>query len=173
MVILGIDPGLSGGLAFITWDNAISSNKKNMKAVDLIVMPTVSKSKKSNKRMIDTNKLNSILFQKKPDFVFIEKVFSRPGEGVVSAFTFGFGAGILEGLVVANNLKFEYISPIEWTRYFYNIVPHPNPKFRSQAYVDKFYPDISFLATPKSKVPHQGILDAFMISLYGKTKLFR
>ncbi|MEO0075529.1 MAG: hypothetical protein ABIK31_05405 [candidate division WOR-3 bacterium] len=182
MVLLGIDPGLDGGLAFIEV-SSISSSSLN--GVKLFVMPTYYESKyktkifkngvrkKICKRKIDSKKLNEILISNRPDVVFIEKVSSRPGEGNVSSFTFGFGAGLLEGLMVANNLTYYYVSPVKWSSFFAKEVPHSNPKIRSQMYVDKYYPDINFFVGPRSKVPHSGLVDAFMIGLYGKLHLHK
>ena len=87
MIIIGIDPGLSGGIAIL----------ENNKVKELFDMPVMSDGKKNKKQ------LNSALLAKlvkdhinkiEDSVVIIEQVNAMPGQGVTSMFNFGqtFGA---------------------------------------------------------------------------------
>lgn len=47
---------------------------------------------------------------------YIEKVHSMPGQGVASSFKFGWSAGFLEGLLVANEIRYELVRPQKWQK---------------------------------------------------------
>src|SRR6266702_3361153 len=98
MLICGIDPGLDGALAFI--DSA------SLRIVAMIGMPTLILGKsKGTKREISARSLvveiereldQPVVYQ-----VFLERVASSPQMGVTSAFQFGRGYGIIEGVLAA------------------------------------------------------------------------
>lgn len=163
--IIGIDPGLSGG---ITW---FSSNGKFIKYV---VMPTILYSKKSNKKIYDLEGICKLLSSSKPLAAYLEKVSSRPGEGVVSSFNFGQGYGSLMGIMTGLGIKFELISPVTWQKFFFADRDKSfTTKEVSIKYVEKFWPAIDFLASPRSKKKHTGLVDSFLIGRYGFEKNFK
>ena len=92
MMIIGIDPGISGSICFFQ-DGIIK---------DVIEMPTMTDGKK-NKRQVNgaqifneiTERINK--FDKKNIKVVIEQVSAMPGQGVTSMFNFGQSFGILKG----------------------------------------------------------------------------
>lgn len=92
---LGIDPGKSGGIAFISecgteaWAHKITDSERDFWNI-------VSEYKKEVK------------------FGMIEKVHSSPQMGVRSAFTFGQSYGFLRGMLIASEIKFDQVSPQKW-----------------------------------------------------------
>ena len=46
----------------------------------------------------------------------IEAVHSMPGQGVASSFKFGKNYGFLRGLLVANRVAFDQVSPQRWQK---------------------------------------------------------
>lgn len=104
-LILGVDPGLTGALAIY--------NRETNTIIDCIDTPLV-KSKVKNK--IDPVSLAMFLdeWAKKIKFCVIETVAARPGQGVVSMFTFGFVTGVVHGAVSANYIPVIGVSPQVW-----------------------------------------------------------
>lgn len=111
MIVCGIDPGNRGAFAAI---------KNGEKIVWLCDLPT--KELPSGKRMICARQMTDVLKQLISEHphekfaVMLEKVGSRPGEGVVGAFTFGRGFGIVEASIIARGLPLEMVTPQVWKR---------------------------------------------------------
>lgn len=98
MVYLGIDPGVSGGLALID---------QHAKILWAVKMPTFNAEK-------------VVLLQRAMGmgrvFPALERVHSSPQMGVVSAFTFGRGYGQLEMLLIASGLEWTNPTPQAWQK---------------------------------------------------------
>ena len=103
MLIIGIDPGISGSICF--FDNG--------KIIDVIEMPTMTDGKKNKKQVNGSQIYNEILkrvnnSEKKNIRVVIEQVSAMPGQGVTSMFNFGQSFGILKGICSAMQLPMYY-----------------------------------------------------------------
>ena len=94
MLIIGIDPGISGSICFF----------ENGRILDVIEMPTMTEGKK-NKRQVNSSQIYNEISkrinntEKHNIKVIIEQVSAMPGQGVTSMFNFGQSFGILKGLV--------------------------------------------------------------------------
>jgi crossover junction endodeoxyribonuclease RuvC len=51
-----------------------------------------------------------------PAAAFVEFVGARPGEGAVGAFAFGRSRGVIEGVLGAQSVVVEWITPPHWKR---------------------------------------------------------
>lgn len=104
MRVLGIDLGLKGALAFVDNGN-----------IDcLLDMPV---RKVGDKSAIDLHQLRDDLVNIGPvNMVVLEHVGSMPGNGSTSMFNFGWGAGAIEGLLVAMDRPICKVRPRIWTR---------------------------------------------------------
>ena len=113
MLIIGIDPGISGGVCFF----------EDGQVKEIIDMPVMADGKK-NKRQINGPQIyNEILirinkFQKKDIIVVIEQVSAMPGQGVTSMFNFGQSFGVLKGICSAMQLSMYFVRPAKWKKYF-------------------------------------------------------
>ena len=113
MLIIGIDPGISGAICFF----------ENGQVKEIINMPVMADGKK-NKRQINGPQIyNEILnriskFQKKDIIVVIEQVSAMPGQGVTSMFNFGQSFGVIKGICSAMQLSMFFIRPAKWKKYF-------------------------------------------------------
>lgn len=105
MIILGIDPGNKGALAFI--------DSETKKVIKTYKMPTSYIGAKQN---VDPERLAEIIRTHKPDVGVIEDVFSRPRDGRVGVFTFGQGKGILIGVLAALGVPRAFVAPAKWKR---------------------------------------------------------
>lgn len=99
MLYIGIDPGKSGGIAWM-------HQRRDALTVNAAAMPaTLCDLSDLLRRLAETSKLRSCA---------IEKVSARPGQGVTSCFTFGYQFGIVCAAVVCNRIALERISPRKW-----------------------------------------------------------
>ncbi len=113
MLIIGIDPGISGSICFL----------ENGKILNVIEMPTMAEGKK-NKRQVNGSQIYNEISKRihkvsKQDIrVVIEQVSAMPGQGVTSMFNFGQSFGILKGICSAMQLPMYFVRPAKWKKYF-------------------------------------------------------
>lgn len=108
MILLGIDPGGTGALAFFDPDAG---------TLDIIDMPTVQvKRGASLKNEISPQMLAAIVRGRMPAFALVEKVGAMPGQGVSSMFQFGRGVGMVEGVLAALLIPTDYVTPQAWQK---------------------------------------------------------
>ncbi len=113
MLIIGIDPGISGSICFLD----------NGKILDVIEMPIMAEGKKNKKQVNGSQVYNEISkrikqFEKNQIRVVIEHVSAMPGQGVTSMFNFGQSFGILKGICTAMQLPMYFVRPTKWKKYF-------------------------------------------------------
>ena len=113
MLIIGIDPGISGSICFLD----------NGKILDVIEMPIMTDGIKNKKQVNGSQVYNEISkrikqFEKNQIRVVIEHVSAMPGQGVTSMFNFGQSFGILKGICTAMQLPMYFVRPTKWKKYF-------------------------------------------------------
>ena len=127
MLIIGIDPGISGSICFF----------EEGKIIDVVEMPTMTEGKK-NKRQVNGsqiyNEINKRInkIDKKNIKVVIEQVSAMPGQGVTSMFNFGQSFGILKGICSAMQLPMYFVRPTKWKKYF-NLINSEKDASRTKA----------------------------------------
>ena len=127
MLIIGIDPGISGSICFF----------ENGKIIDVIEMPTMTEGKKNKKQVNGSQVYNEIakrvgIAEKKDIRVVIEHVSAMPGQGVTSMFNFGQSFGILKGICSAMQLPMYFVRPAKWKKYF-NLINSEKDASRTRA----------------------------------------
>ena len=127
MLIIGIDPGISGSICFFE-DGIIK---------DVVEMPTMIEGKKNKKQVNGSQVFNEIYkrvkkIEKKNIKVIIEQVSAMPGQGVTSMFNFGQSFGILKGICSAMCLPLYYVRPAKWKKYF-NLINSEKDASRTRA----------------------------------------
>ncbi len=113
MLIIGIDPGISGSICFLD----------NGKILDVIEMPIMTDGKKNKKQVNGSQVYNEFIkiinqFENNQIRVVIEHVSAMPGQGVTSMFNFGQSFGILKGICTAMQLPMYFVRPAKWKKYF-------------------------------------------------------
>ena len=126
MLIIGIDPGISGSICFF----------KDGKILEVIEMPVMTEGKK-NKKQINGSQIYNEFLEKingKDDEtrVVIEQVSAMPGQGVTSMFNFGQSFGILKGMCSAMQLSMYFVRPAKWKKYF-NLINSEKDASRTKA----------------------------------------
>jgi len=127
MLVIGIDPGLSGSICFF----------EDGKILDVIEMPTMTDGKKNKKQVNGSQIYNEILkvitkVENKNVRVVIEQVSAMPGQGVTSMFNFGQSFGILKGICSAMQLPMFFVRPAKWKKYF-NLINSEKDASRTRA----------------------------------------
>lgn len=156
MIVLGVDPGLSGALAF--YDSRSGD-------LELLDMPTL-KAGTGGKRVIDIHALVRIVAQR-ADYVdhgFVELVGTRPGEGAVGAFSFGEGYGALKGVLISHGIAVTFVRPAIWKKH----LGVPAAKDGARARASQLMPRH---ADKWTRVKDDGRAEASLICLYAVRQL--
>ena len=101
-MILGIDPGLSGGLGI--YDGQI------MFVADLPTFGT------GTQRAVDCSALADIVRARGVTQAFVEAVHAMPKQGVSSSFQFGEALGAVRGVLGALSIPIHLVSPSRWKK---------------------------------------------------------
>ena len=127
MLIIGIDPGISGSICFFN----------EGKIIDVVEMPTMTEGKKNKKQVNGAQIFNEISerikkLDKRDIKIVIEQVSAMPGQGVTSMFNFGQSYGILKGICSAMQLPMYFVRPAKWKKYF-NLINSEKDASRTRA----------------------------------------
>ena len=127
MLVIGIDPGISGSICFFT----------DGKIIDVVEMPIMTDGKKNKRQVNGAQIFNEISLKiknidKKDIKVVIEQVSAMPGQGVTSMFNFGQSFGILKGICSAMQLPMYFVRPAKWKKYF-NLINSEKDASRTRA----------------------------------------
>ncbi|MEE8113138.1 MAG: hypothetical protein V3T23_02170 [Nitrososphaerales archaeon] len=117
-----------------------------------------SGSKGHSRYFVDGAVLAQLMRAKRPGHAVLERVSSRPGQGVAGIFTFGRGIGVIEGVLQTLDIPISYVAPQVWKKYFGLI---KQGKDKSLALAREFYPDAEL---PLKK--HEGRAEAILIGLW-------
>lgn len=153
MIIIGIDPGVSGAICILT----------DGKITEIYEMPTMIDGKKNKKQVNGaevTNIINKELVNKKDINVVIEHVSAMPGQGVTSMFNFGQSFGVLKGICAALKLPVHFIRPVKWKKHF-NLIN--TEKDASRTKVIEVFP---YISSKISKKKDANKADAILIARF-------
>jgi len=114
-VIIGVDPGVVGGISIIYKNGVIDINRIPVKKV------VVNKKNKKTYDLVGISEIFEPFINKKVLFVQ-EKVSSHPGEGSVSAFNFGRSSGYTIGMAHALGFEVVEVTPQAWKKHFPELV---------------------------------------------------
>jgi|TARA_Y100000590_G_scaffold331129_1_gene376229 crossover junction endodeoxyribonuclease RuvC len=155
MLIIGIDPGISGAICFF----------ENGEVKNIIDMPSMAEGKK-NKRQINGNQLfneikNNIKNISKSNIcVVVEQVSAMPGQGVTSMFNFGQSFGVIKGICSAMQLPIYFVRPAKWKKYF-NLIKTEKEASRTKAI--EIFP---YISSKLSKKKDSNKAEAILIASY-------
>ena len=155
MLIIGIDPGISGSICFL----------QDGKIVDVVEMPTMTEGKKNKKQVNGSQIVNEISekikeLDKSEIKVVIEQVSAMPGQGVTSMFNFGQSFGILKGICSSMQLPMYFVRPAKWKKYF-NLINSEKDASRTRAI--EIFP---YFSNQLSKKKDSNKADAILIASF-------
>ena len=94
----------------------------------------------------------------------LERVNAMPKQGVVSMFNFGMNFGLIQGLLMANQIRYELVSPQKWKREF----EVTSDKNTSIAVCKRLFPTVSLKRTINSKKDDDGLAEALLLAEYAR-----
>ena len=155
MIILGIDPGFSGAVAFY-------SPKDNL----IIVRDLPTTKDPKNRTIMNMPALYDLLGTHGEHVeAVVEFVASRPGQASGATFRFGQGYGAIQMALAAHKIPVQYVTPAKWKKHF----GLSKDKGASRGLAIQRFPQI---ADQLARVKDDGRAEAALIALYGKEKLF-
>ena len=104
--VMGIDPGIKGGLAIIEIGNGAAP--KLIDAVDIFTVGC------GVSERVDVIALRDWIREHAPQHAMIEAAQSMPKLGVASTFRYGRAAGALEAIVAACEAPMTFVAPRTW-----------------------------------------------------------
>tara|TARA_B100001029_G_scaffold150335_1_gene132369 strand:+ start:645 stop:1139 length:495 start_codon:yes stop_codon:yes gene_type:complete len=155
MLVIGIDPGITGSICFF----------EDGKVIDLIEMPNMADGKKQKKQVNGAQIYNEIFLRtknldKKNIKVVIEHVSAMPGQGVTSMFNFGQSFGVLKGICSAMQLSTHFVRPAKWKKFF-NLINAEKDASRTKAI--EIFP---YISTQLSRKKDANKADAALIASF-------
>mgnify|MGYP001579597970 CR=1 FL=1 len=161
-LIIGIDPGLNGALAFVE----LESKTNKVTVIEFVSTPSMQKMNSKGRMIVCPELVKAVKrvlksYPKHDKHAFLESVHSMPGQGVSSSFSFGKTVGIVEGIFTTLEIPVIPITPQTWKKKF-NLLKQE--KDASRKYVITNYPE---LADQFKLKKHVDKADAFLIALYG------
>lgn len=153
--VLGIDPGKTGGISIID---------EQLNLIACFAMPVI---KIDGKAQVDAKAINEILSEHVIDLAVVEKVGARPGQGVVSMFSFGDSYGTVRAITEIHAKQTMYARPQEW-RGFQSMSGLSKEQIAEIAF-EVFQASEIYGKPRKGKPPaiRDGISDSLMIAKYG------
>jgi len=140
--ILGVDPGsVSASFALLA----------------PFEPPTIGDIPTAN-RQVDPAAWTRLLLDLHPTIAIVERVSSRPRQGVGSAFAFGMGTGLIRGAIAALQIPIYEVSPTKWKAHF----RLDTDKEKSRALAIRLYPAVTDLARKKD----HGRAEALLMARY-------
>lgn len=146
-MILGIDPGMTGGIAWLSDHGHLIDVRDLPVTKGEGLMPAVLA-----EWLREPNRM--------PVHAFVERVAARPGAGVSGMFNFGRGYGQIEGVLAALGVPVTLVTPAKWK----GSLRIPAEKSASRARAAQLWPG---LAGTFARVKDDGRAEAALIGLYG------
>lgn len=152
MIFAGIDPGVTGALAFLSETSRV-----------LYGEPLPAQPYRKSRRQIAcaelARRLSPLREPNIDSLITIEDVHAFPGQGVSSTFSFGMSFGQVLGVIEALGLRYQLVSPRAWQKPFLG-TGSGNPKNRAKVVTQRLWPACGDLSG--------GLIDALLIAEYGR-----
>jgi len=145
VITIGIDPGQSGGIAWIDERGKPCVEKMPDTLTDIWDMIRGLSRENMTRGCGPSCK------------AYLEQVHSMPGQGVASSFKFGQGYGALEMALIAAGIPFERVTPQKWQKAM-SCMTGGNKNI-SKAKAQELFPSIKFT---------HATADAMLIAEYGR-----
>lgn len=107
--ILGVDPGIYGGLALVLVNNHGTTTL--LDATDIPVNGVKAKER------VDSLVLRDWIMNSGPDFAVIERAQAMPKQGASSGFKYGRAVGAIEATILACEIPMTIIEPSAWKKF--------------------------------------------------------
>lgn len=180
-IIIGIDPGLHGGMARLEPENL--GDIIELEAIPILPAKKRKgrdgKMKKISRDQYDLQGIRRLLkrwtenndAEKIPDLcVYVEQSFPLPPNlkaGSLAQFQRGVSRGWL-WMLTALELPHELVHPRTWMSKMHFGLPGKDNKVKSIMAAGRLFPGVDLRRTERSRVPHDGFAEALLIAEYGR-----
>jgi len=147
MVYIGIDPGKSGGIAYINHLGQVTVTPYD--DAELVVLC---------KAMNASPVVQCVCC--------LEQVHAFPGQSAQSQFNFGQSFGYIRGVMEGFNVPYQMISPQKWKKEF----GLNSDKQLSIDVCKRLFPNVSLLASSRCRKDHDGMAEALLMAEYARRK---
>lgn len=151
-VFIGIDNGKQGAITILNEDNEIEAK---------YIMPV-------NGKAYDIQALVTMLKNWDVQLVVLEKVFALPMIPRSSALSLGHCLGLMEGICATLGYPYVIVAPKTWQKEIFKGMDRKDTKAASIKFAKAMWPSENWLATERSRKPHDGLTDAACLALYGR-----
>lgn len=152
MKVLGVDPGIRGGLALVELSGAMPV------IVDAIDSPVIGTGAKER---VDVIAIRKWIEHHRPDLALIERAQAMPKQGASSGFKYGRATGSLEAAIILSAVPLELVEPSMWKRALR--LPGKDKEAARQRALEVFPTARSLLTRKKD----HGRAEAALIALFG------
>jgi crossover junction endodeoxyribonuclease RuvC len=153
MKALGVDPGITGGIALV---ETLADDKTML--VDAMDIPVIGTGAKER---VDILAIRTWIAQHCPTFAAIERAQAMPRQGVSSGFKYGRSVGAIEAAVALSEIPVTIVEPSMWKRFFR--LPGKDKEAARQRALELFPAAHTLLARKKD----HGRAEAALIALFG------
>ena len=159
--IIGLDLGKTGGIVVLM----------GSKIVHKEVMPIMGEDP-------DVKRIAKIFnaYNKKGAHLVFEKFAGFFGYSKSAAVSMANQSGLIEATAILVGIPYTMIMPPQWQKVVWEGTTiqykgsKKDTKKTSLITANRLFPQESFLATPRSKKPHEGLFDAALLAVYGQRK---
>jgi crossover junction endodeoxyribonuclease RuvC len=153
--ILGVDPGIRGGLVSISINDGAAPQ-----LIDAIDIPVTGVGAKER---VDVLAIRTWIMAHQPQHAFIERAQAMPKQGASSGFKYGRATGALEGVLACCEIPTTIVEPALWKK-FHGLRGGDKEAARQRAL--QLFPAAHALLARKKD---HGRGEAALIALYGST----
>ena len=161
MTIIGVDPGLRGGIAVL----------EGSREPAVVPIPIVKAGKRGRDQYHVPSIVNFLRNWREATTVYIERLQPLPAsiaKGVIANYNRGAALWLFIGICSALKIPHVLVSPRVWQREMFQGTPGSDTKQRSILAAQRLFPGVSLLPTERSRKPSDGLSDALLIAEYGR-----
>ena len=155
--VLGVDPGIRGGLVIVRINNGAA-----LQLIDAIDIPVIGVGAKER---VDVLAVRTWIMTHAPQHAFIERAQAMPKQGASSGFKYGRATGALESVLACCEIPMTIVEPSVWKK-FHQLRGGDKEAARQRAL--QLFPAAHALLARKKD---HGRGEAALIALYGSTLL--
>jgi crossover junction endodeoxyribonuclease RuvC len=152
--ILGVDPGVRGGLAIVSVDTSGAA----LRLVDAIDIPVTGVGAKER---VDVLAIRSWIVRHAPQHALIERAQAMPKQGASSGFKYGRAVGAIEAVIACCTIPLTIVEPSIWKKF--HALRGGDKEAGRQRALQLFPAAHALLARKKD----HGRAEAALIALYG------
>src|SRR5258707_104065 len=109
MKVLGVDPGIRGGLAIV-----VMNDDEAPQLVDALDIPVTGVGAKER---VDVIAIRNWIMLHRPQHALIERAQAMPKQGASSGFKFGRATGSLESVIACCEIPLTIVEPSAWKKF--------------------------------------------------------